>query len=113
MQIYVVSLAKAGVTKMEAVPSEPETVSSDSAKYVKVPMDVVLRCYWRAVSASEGLPHSKALALARVQDLAERTEWIDRFQNSDRTPGEVIKQVFHERSASWGASAWGVYGESK
>ncbi|CAE8628350.1 unnamed protein product [Polarella glacialis] len=98
MMIYLMSLAKAGVHKLDPYPTIAETQSTDSTDYVHVTY------FWRASLIAEALPPSVALAFLKKQDLADRAEWIDRFRNSSKTLGLVIKEVHAARSAHWDIS---------
>ena len=101
---YLLSLARAGIKPIDPPPSTPESYSTDSTLYVHCPLDIVMRYYWRAYLIQEILPPAQALSVIRRQDIQERTEWVDRFRSSSLPLGQIIKQVFEQRSAHWDVS---------
>ena len=98
---YMLSLAKAGVRPVSPVPTSAEVMGKDSTEYVQVPLDVVMKYWWRCHHTAEQLPASIALSVLWSQDIAERTEWMDRFRHFSLTMGAVIRQTFEARSAHW------------
>jgi hypothetical protein len=96
-----IGYAKAGIQKRDPLPAGPEKHGSDTTRYVAVPLDIVDRYWLRAVYRSSQVHPSKALAWLQSRDLAERSYWVDTFNNSTRTLGEVVKQAFEQRKAKW------------
>jgi hypothetical protein len=96
-----IGYAKAGIQKRDPFPTDPEKRGSDTTKYVVVPLDIVERYWLRAVHKSGQVHPSKALAWLQSKDLAERSYWVDTLNNSTKTLGEVVKQVFEQREVMW------------
>ena len=94
MRLYLFALVMAGATKLEPQPSEAETATADSAKYVQAPYDVV------------SLKVSERTRLARLEQLdrQERSEWAHRLANSAKPLGEIIQEIYRERDRSLGAA---------
>ena len=79
----------------------PDVKGVDSTKQVAVPLDVMLRYYFRAVRVSSLWPEGTRLAWLRAHDEAERTVWVDRYRNSQDSLGVVVQAVTKERDAHW------------
>ena len=95
-----VAYSKAGSEpRTDAPATEPKTL--DSTKVVEVPLDVVMRYYFRPQDRANALPHFKALAWVQRKDEAERTVWVDRFRNTTESLGEIIQHTMQTREVMW------------
>eukprot|EP00438_Fugacium_kawagutii_P015959 Skav227096 [mRNA] locus=scaffold199:6515:11398:+ [translate_table: standard] len=101
MRLYLLSLVMAGATKIEPQPSEAETATSDSTKYVLVPYDVAMRYFCRAEMFALKLSERTRLARLAQLDRQERSEWAHRLANSAKTLGEIIQEIYRERDGHW------------
>ena len=101
LHIYCVALAMAGCAPMEPAPSAPETLGESSTDYVQVPLDLVMRYWFRCKrTVQHTLEPQRYLQLVSL-DEAERAQWVARFCQGTESLGKVIDQVYKERDAHW------------
>jgi len=92
--------AVAGATAVEGCPLV-EKRGADSTMYVQVPLDIVLRYYYRVKRYADELPAAVALGMVQKRDECERELWIDGFRNGGKTLGEVIVKTAEIRESVW------------
>ena len=102
MHSYAIALAKAGVIPVAGTaPSKPEAKGSDPTKYVIVPLDTIMKHYYRAALQVGAVDFAYRYEWLTQRDKADRQTWADRLVNSDLPLGTIIEQVFRERENSW------------
>ena len=98
---YLIALSIAGIEKTLTPPATAESLSTNSAEYVMVPMDILLKYWQRAEKLRKSLPESNRIHVIEHLDRTERAEWAQRFANKGDTLGRIILQVYQERDAHW------------
>ena len=98
---YLIALSIAGIEKTLTPPANPESLSANSAEYVMVPLDILLKYWQRAEKLRKSLPESNRIHVIEHLDRTERAEWAQRFANKGDTLGRIILQVYQERDAHW------------
>jgi hypothetical protein len=78
-----------------------EPRGSRTTTFVQVPWDVLLQYFYRVQEKAKAVPAHKALEWVSTRDLAERTAWVDRFRNGNKTLGQVVEEVLDMREAMW------------
>ena len=89
-----------GSKALSAAPS-PEKRGTDTCLCVEVPLDIVMKYYFRVKKFSEAVPYSQALAQTRKRDESERELWIEVYRGGDQSLGCVIRQIYNQREAIW------------
>ena len=102
LHTYLLALSIAGSSKVQGAPVE-EALGSDSAKFVKVPWDVLQSYYFRASSSVMLVPKASRLAWLEGRDIAERAAWVSQFREGDESLGQVVQSVMEKRGAHWDA----------
>ena len=95
--------AMAGTMAVPAAPAAMEEASlgADSTLFVAVPVDVVMMYWFRAKRTSALVAAAHRLPWLQARDQEERTEWVARFRDSQKTLGQVIKEVYVARDPHW------------
>ena len=103
LYIYLLALAMAGVGQVEPPPdaSRPEVLGVDTTDYVLVPLDVLLKYWYRARRTVLAIPEAQRYVHLAQLDEAERAEWVARFCQGTESLGKIIDQVFKDRDAHW------------
>eukprot|EP00435_Cladocopium_sp_Y103_P005363 s7605_g1.t1 len=78
LEIYCLPLSIAGIKPVEPPPTEPETINSESTKYVIVPLAALMRYKARAEELAGRVGESQRLQLVSQLDGQERAEWSAR-----------------------------------
>ena len=78
---YLIALSIAGIEKTLTPPANPESLSANSAEYVMVPLDILLKYWQRAEKLRKSLPESNRIHVIEHLDRTERAEWAQRFAN--------------------------------
>ncbi|CAE7828536.1 unnamed protein product [Symbiodinium necroappetens] len=95
--------AMAGTMAVPAAPAAMEEASlgADSTLFVAVPVDVVMMYWFRAKRTAALVTATHRLSWLQARDQEERTEWVARFRDSQKTLGQVIKEVYVARDPHW------------
>eukprot|EP00435_Cladocopium_sp_Y103_P055826 s173_g18.t1 len=114
LEIYCLALSIAGIKPVEPPPTEPETINSESTKYVIVPLDVLMRYKTRAEELAGRVGEGQRLQLVSQLDGQERAEWSARYGASTDSLGQTIVTLMRERDALWisGSAGSARYGAS-
>ena len=99
---YLLALSVAGSNKVPGSPNE-EVFVNDSAKFVKVPWDVLQAYHFRATRTVALLPEASRLAWLEQRDVSERAVWVSQFREGEETLGQVVQSVMEKRGAHWDA----------
>ena len=79
---------------------------ADTCKVVECPLDILMRYYFRVQSRASELPKSEALNWLVKHDEADRSQWVDKFRNTQMTLGEVVQITLVQREAMWEVPLW-------
>jgi hypothetical protein len=101
LQVYLLSLAKAGVVACPTAPTVSESLESDSTKYVKFPLDFVFKYMDRARASAESRSESTRFAWLKSLDVQERSDWVRAYRTGTRELGVVVNEIFQLRDAHW------------
>ncbi|CAE7945418.1 unnamed protein product, partial [Symbiodinium necroappetens] len=95
--------AMAGTMAVPAAPAaiEEASLGADSTLFVAVPVDVVMMYWFRAKRTAALVTAAHRLPWLQARDQEERTEWVARFRDSQKTLGQVIKEVYVARDPHW------------
>ena len=94
--------ARAGVQRLPSAPAPTEEVRGKcSTLFVQVPLDTIMRYYFRAARVAYLLPQARALEWIQRHDETERGIWVDKFRNSSESLGAIIHATFERREAMW------------
>ena len=100
LQVLMFAYAIAGSNKLQSAPGV-ETRTCDSTQFVQVPLDILMRYYWRAAYKVQFLPASRQLQWLQSKDEAERSRWVDVHRNSSKELGAIISEVYLQREGIW------------
>ena len=78
-----------------------EVRGCDTCKFVICPLDVLMRYYYKVQTRSHEAHGPAGLHWLVAQDEAERSEWVDKFRNTQMSMGEVIQLTMTQRQAMW------------
>ena len=95
-----VAYAMAGSAACVAAPAA-EGLGSNSVEYVEVPMDIIQQYFYRAKRSASLVPFGQRLEWLQQGDADERSEWVAKFRDSQKTLGRVIQEVYTMRDAHW------------
>jgi hypothetical protein len=101
LYIYCLALAMAGCSATDPAPAAPEVLGVDTCDYVAVPLDVVMRYWFRCKRTAMSVVEPQRYIHLLTLDEAERAEWVSRFCQGTDSLGKVIDQVYRERDAHW------------
>ena len=93
--------AMAGSASCATAPSVAEGLGSNSVEYVEVPVDVIQQYFYRAKRSASLVPFNQRLVWLQQRDNDERSEWVARFRDSQKSLGRVIQEVYAMRDAHW------------
>ncbi|CAE7248146.1 unnamed protein product, partial [Symbiodinium sp. CCMP2456] len=95
--------AMAGTMAVSGAPAGTEEahLGADSSLFVAVPLDVTMMYWFRAKRTAALVSSSRRLSWLQARDQEERTEWVARFRDSQKTLGQVIKEVFVACDPHW------------
>jgi len=102
LHTYLLALSIAGSSKVQGAPVE-EAFGNDSAKFVKVPWDVLQSYHFRASRAVMSVPEASRLTWLEERDVADRSAWVSQYREGDETLGQVVQAVMEKRGAHWDA----------
>ena len=109
LHTYLLALALAGAGALTATEAVPETsIGAVTTLVVHVPLDIVMAYFWRAKRTCQTLPAATRLRWLERQDVAERTQWVAAFRDSEETLGTVIRQTMNLRDAHWATSEMAI-----
>ena len=100
LRVCLYALALPGAAAVDPAPSERETPER-SADFVQVPLDVLLKYWFRCEKLALQLPERLRLQHIQNLDRVERGEWAQRFANGTCTLGQCVLTVFRDRDARW------------
>ncbi|CAE7039628.1 unnamed protein product [Symbiodinium sp. CCMP2592] len=97
------SYALAGTTAMPGAPAalDEATLGADSTAFVAVPLDVAMTYWFRAKRTAAAIPAPRRLSWLQARDQEERTEWVARFRDSQKSLDQVMKEVFIAHDPHW------------
>ena len=101
MFTYMIALSIAGCINRANPPPGGETMESISTLFVEIPMDLLMKYYFRAKHSSQQQPLSRRFSWLQEKDIAERSEWAEEYNKSEAPLGEVIRHVMLKRDAHW------------
>ena len=101
LYIYCLALAMAGCSPIEPAPTAAEVLGVDACDYVEVPLDVVMRYWFRRKRTIMTVVEPQRYIQLLTLDEAERAEWVSRYCQGTDSLGKVIDQVYRERDAHW------------
>ena len=93
--------AMAGSASCATAASTAEGLGSNSVEYVEVPVDVIQQYFYRAKRSVSLVPFNQRLEWLQQRDNDERSEWVARFRDSQKSLGRVIQEVYAMRDAHW------------
>ena len=93
--------AMAGSASCTTAPGVAESLGSNSVEYVEVPVDVIQQYFYRAKRSASLIPYNHRLEWLQQRDNDERSEWVSRFRDSQKSLGRVIQEVYAMRDAHW------------
>ena len=93
--------AMAGSAAYATAPSVAEGLGSNSVEYVEVPVDIIQQYFYRAKRSAALVPFNQRLEWLQQRDNDERSEWVARFRDSQKSLGRVIQEVYAMRDAHW------------
>jgi len=80
----------------------PDELKSDQNLVVEVPLDTVMRYYYRAVDrANRVTPRWVALEWLTRKDEEERSMWVDAIRNTGENLGAIIARKMESRESMW------------
>ena len=100
LRLYLLALAMVGASAVEPAPQGKETPDR-SAEFVLVPLDVVMKYFYRVEKLVRELPDRTKLSHITNLDRAERAEWAQRFGATNLPLGQVILAIYKERDSHW------------
>ncbi len=92
--------AKAGITPIAGAHAD-EPPGSGTVNFVECPLDVAMRCVWRADAQSKLVPYASWFEWLKTRDQAERLRWVEVHSNSNLTLGAVIEIMFLQCDGVW------------
>ena len=100
LHTYLLALALAGAGAITSTEPVSETsIGAVTTLSVLVPLDIVMAYFWRAKRTCQTLPVVTRLRWLERQDVAESTQWVAAFRDSEDTLGTVIRQTMSLRDA--------------
>ena len=103
LRVYLHALALPGASPLDPAPTERETPER-SVDYVQVPLDVLLKYWFRCEKFALQLPERLRLSHLQNLDCSERAGWVQRYANITSTLGQCVLAVFlfvKELRAGW------------
>ena len=91
----------AGSASCTTAPGVAESLGSNSVEYVEVPVDVIQQYFYRAKRSAALIPYNHRLEWLQQRGNDERSEWVSRFRDSQKSLGRVIQEVYAMRDAHW------------
>jgi len=96
------ALAIVGASPLPTAPATPESLGEDSALYVQVPWDLLMKYQQRAEKFYAAAPSNAKLRTLIRLDLEERGQWTHRFATHvGMSLGAVIKEVSSQSHLHW------------
>ena len=93
--------AMAGSASCATAPSVAEGLGPNSVEYVEAPVDIIQQYFYRAKRSASMIPFTQRLEWLQQRDNDERSEWVARFRDSQKSLGRVIQEVYAMRDAHW------------
>ena len=102
MRVYFMALAIVGASPLPTAPATPESLGEDSALYVQVPWDLLMKYQQRAEKFYAAAPSNAKLRTLIRLDLEERGQWTHRFATHvGMSLGAVLKEVSSQSHLHW------------
>ena len=76
-------------------------MACDPCNYIVVPFCVVTEYYDRAIKSIGDLPFQSRYSWLRQRDTEERTVWSQKYRETRRPLGKIIKETMIERETLW------------
>jgi hypothetical protein len=109
LHTYLLALALAGAGALTSTEAVSDTsIGAVTTLSVHVPLDIIMAYFWRAKRTSQAIPVVTRLKWLERQDVAERTQWVAAFRDSEETLGTVIRQTMSLRDAHWATSEMAI-----
>ena len=102
--LLALAISGSGAAPGGADAAREAALGAETTQFVLVPLDICYAYFWRARRASQLQPAASRLQWLMRVDTAERSQWVSRFREGDKTLGVVIRETMQQRDAHWAVS---------